>query len=251
MNPSVRTRQRCNTEASQVAPFEDVYTRNNEGCRHLRNGDRQAAINCFKAVLTQIKSILQCHNGVSDAVHEDNLSSPQLLPMPAHVLRTNLPQGEWEAISDRRDSLYFTFSSAIPYIPSHRFFIDVIEEGNAVSALTIFNVAVTLHLMANDSGCPQDWKRAKSLYAYAQRVLGPIIHRHRRTPLRNAAFDLLTLALFNNTAVAHWECQEYDDAQEAFGQLAYLAASSTSLFLNCRCMSHQMKQVLTRPYCSR
>jgi len=38
------------------------------------------------------------------------------------------------------------------------------------------------------------------------------------------------LALLNNTAVVHFECQEYDDAQETFGRLAYLAASSTSLF---------------------
>jgi hypothetical protein len=206
---------------------------NNQGCCHLRQGHRAEAFECFKTALSQIKDVLLVHNGVA----AQPLDSSQLRPMTANVLRTSLPTEIWDdAYLRHSESPYFIFTNGIPFIPGHRFSTDFIEEGKVVSATIIFNLAVTTHLQAIDNkGRQQTLKSAQSLYEFTSRLLTPILCKQDRQqgppPVRNAAFDLLALALLNNTAVIHWECHEFLNAETAFGRLAMFSHSVSSFLL--------------------
>jgi len=210
-------------------PFHNVGFHNNKGCRCLQKGDYQAAIPCwFKSALKQICSIFALHNEeeeIADA-HE------QLLPMPLDGLLTVLPTGIWDdvCIPKGSESHYYTFTCGFPCVPGNLFFPSLTEEeGTVVSAIVVFNLALTMHMMAKDTGCPREWKRVQLLYSDALWILGPFIDRESRASTRNAAFDLLSLALLNNKAITHhWECQEFVEAERAFVGLADLSAQATS-----------------------
>jgi len=211
----------------------------------MRNGDYETAMPWFKSALWHIKSFIAVHDqdpGLSP-IYKGLPSSSHILAMPADVLLANLPPVTWKDMSQTEtESQFYTFTSGIPCVPGHRFFRDLMEEGIVVSAVTIFNLALTTHLSARDSGCSDEWKRAQSLYRDALRILAPIIDRQGRTPIRNAAFDLLTLALLNNMVVAKWECHEFNDAMEVFGTLANLSALVTSSFVSPRtCPQHDQR----------
>jgi hypothetical protein len=220
------------TNGTQIEhPLRDVYVLNNQGCLHLRDGHHALAMNCFKTALTNVKDMLAVHGGAGS----EGLYSHQLLPMPSHVLRSHLPTGIWDCNNLRTKTggsthNYFTFTDGIPCFPGPSFSIHLIEEAKVVSAIIMFNLGLTTHFGALDNGCHRELKKALSLYLFTARLLGPILddHRHGERPTGNAAFDLLAIALYNNMAVAHSECQEFGDAEEAFRRLALFSYSSTS-----------------------
>ena len=256
----------------------NVYLLNNLGCEHLRDGHHHQALNSFKAAFATIKAVLIAHGGT--AVPQTPPRYPRrLLPMSADVLRTHLSTTTMTVEEEDSTSTtttatttarrrrqeechYFTFTNGIPCIPGHHFSTDLIEEGQIVSAIVLFNLAATTHLQASSTLCyygsaavgePHGYhhqqqqqhhhqqqqqaalRSAQSLYFCASHLVGPLLLqqdqlRGATRHGRNAAFDLLSLALFNNIAITHWECREFLQAEEAFARLAIISHSAHSSF---------------------
>jgi len=75
--------------------------------------------------------------------------------MPLDVLLMLLPTGIWEdAPIKGSESHYYTFTCGFPCLPGRRFFANLTEEVTIVSAIVVFNLALTMHMMAKDTWCP-------------------------------------------------------------------------------------------------
>jgi hypothetical protein len=274
-NPTTSAANKQTTHHHDHHPLlANVYLFNNQGCGHLRDGHHLQALNSFKAAFATIKAVLIAHGGT--AVPPPPPRYPRrLLPMSADVLRTHLSttttRMEEEEISSatattitrrrrQEECHYFTFTNGIPCIPGHHFSTDLVEEGQIVSAIVLFNLAATTHLQASSTLCyygsaaavgePHGYnyqqqyqqqqqaalRSAQSLYFCASHLVGPLLLqqdqllRSATRHGRNAAFDLLSLALFNNIAITHWECREFLQAEEAFARLAIISHSAHSSF---------------------
>jgi hypothetical protein len=257
----------------------NVYLFNNQGCGHLRDGHHPQALDSFKAAFATIKAVLIAHGGT--VVPQTPPRYPRrLLPMSADVLRTHLSTTTTNTTMEEEDITststattttitrrrrqeechYFTFTNGIPCIPGHHFSTDLVEEGQIVSAIVLFNLAATTHLQASIlcygsaavGGEPHGYhhhdqqyqqqqqqaalRSAQSLYFCASHLVGPLLIQQDQLLRsgtrhgRNAAFDLLSLALFNNIAITHWECREFLQADEAFARLAIISHSAHSSF---------------------
>ena len=258
--PSAADKQILHSNHHHYHPLHDVYILNNEGCQYLQEGNRHQAMTSFKAAFVTVKAVLIAYGGtVTTTTTDPQEPYPRpLLPMSAHVLRTHFStrmEDEEDVTTTtissptrrrrKDDYQYFTFTNGIPCIPGHHFSTDLLQEGQMVSAIVLFNLATTTHLQATLWGDHQGnqyqqhhqqaLRSAQSLYFCAFHLVGPLLCQqdhlmgHTRHE-RNAAFDLLSLALFNNIAVTHWECREFLLADEAFARLAMISHSAHGSF---------------------
>lgn len=175
-----------------------IASLNNKGCHDLTKGKNDNAMRCFKSALSFLKILLLDANHVDGGVEE----TPCLLPLHTKYLQRNIsPVSGWAAV----ESHYFVFAHAIPLITGHRFSRCTRESSKVYISIVVFNLALTLHLNSLKSGCWRSLQKAQSLYLKSHDLIKPIINEYYQNgrATKNAAFDILVMALFNNLALVH------------------------------------------------
>lgn len=200
-------------------------------------GSPEKAIIRFKSALTYLRSYLRMENRVSD----DNVTQSQsfLLPLPMKSLLNSIAAFYLTCGGDDRrrraaaqeeeeeSGHLFVFSHAIPLVPEHHFSKNMTDNSKICTAVVVFNLALTLHLrgladsMSGRRSSLRCLQNAKSLYLHTLQLIAPTMNKHYqdKSSTNNVAFDLLAVALLNNTALIHLDLFEFAESAIAFERL--------------------------------
>lgn len=266
---------------TQANLLDPLIALNNQGCYLVGKGEHNDAMGQFKAALVYLRSSLY-RNGETNnktlLMMDGGISLPSLLPLHLKDLKKMLSayeKGSGAATDDTSllsadTGHYVTFSWALPIVPGYNFSCQTADNEKVLTAVVVFNLALTLHLRALDcrggggGGCCSSscsgcsclhhglLKKAQSLYFHTHQLIVPIVNASLRHGLTsdNVAFDLLVMGLLNNTALVHRELLESADCLGAFQRLIqYVKISSFRLrAATCRLYPHRHDEDAPPPF---
>jgi hypothetical protein len=193
---------------------------NNQGVDSLEGGDFSCALQRFRLVLEQAK-----RNTGPTVLTSKTPELKTIRPLsPIFVEKQVLVQ---QHPPKTRQSLHAGGFRLTDGLSSSS---DPAEDFNIHLAITIFHLALTLHLVSLADQADQSTQRllkAKELYLRAHQVLvGSVLARYRGKATGNAIVDLVAMAIINNLALVCIEVSEFEEGEFLFGQLVRYALST-------------------------
>jgi hypothetical protein len=181
--------------------FQTVTNTNNHGCHQLERGDFANAFTSFRTALQEIKVALgPTTSQVGDPMAD---ASPGILPLPKSIKYPGL-QPAVEA-SEVTSPQVFLHAHPIRMLDNYAFSSCTDENNRIHSAISVFNLALTLHLQAIETQSEKGFLQVQTLYDRTYQLLSNTIRRYNDGATGNAVVDLLVMAVFNNMGLVHLE----------------------------------------------
>eukprot|EP00934_Nitzschia_sp_Nitz4_P005970 Nitzschia sp. Nitz4//scaffold348_size17284//11002//11742//NITZ4_008843-RA/size17284-processed-gene-0.11-mRNA-1//-1//CDS//3329548691//5960//frame0 len=194
---------------------------NNFACQAFEAGDYPTAASHFKHALSQSRGFIQ-----QQGIQQNSSSSPRIMRLPAHLCQ-GLQSKPCTLEAEDQLSVH---RRTIRLVDGYKFSENSLDNSTVITAVIVFNLALTSHIQGLQFNCQRNLKQASALYSHTYQLVHSIVNEtYQGCSTGNALFDLLVLALYNNMALVYLEFSQPEQAASVFQHLMKYASTLSFL----------------------